>query len=69
MKRLSLSAFANEYGQANAANMLGVRQSAINKAMKYKRKITVILHDNGDIEAEELRKFPSQLPRNKTTQD
>ncbi|UYK05198.1 Cro/CI family transcriptional regulator [Yersinia enterocolitica] len=69
MKKSSLSAFVSEHGQANTASMLGVRQSAINKAMKYKRNITVTLHDNGDVEAVEWRKFPSQLPRNKTKQD
>ncbi|WAT01497.1 Cro/CI family transcriptional regulator [Rouxiella chamberiensis] len=65
MKRIPLSVFVKEHGQVNTANMLGVRQSAINKALKYKRNILITQHENGEIDAEEWRKFPSQLPRGK----
>lgn len=63
MEKLTLSVFVGKHGQANTANLLGVRQSAINKALKYKRNIVITLHENGDVEAEEWRKFPSQQPR------
>lgn len=65
MEKLTLSAFVGKHGQANTATMLGVRQSAINKALKYRRNIEITLHDDGLVEAEERRKFPSQLPRGK----
>lgn len=66
MEKLTLSAFVGKHGQANTANLLGVRQSAINKALKYKRNILITLYDNGQAEAEEWRKFPSQTPRGKS---
>lgn len=63
MEKLTLSDFVGKYGQVNTANMLGVRQSAIHKALKYNRKISITLHENGDIEAGEWKEFPSQKRR------
>lgn len=63
MEKLTLSTFVGKHGQVTTANLLGVRQSAINKALKCNRNISITLHDNGDVEAEEWRKFPSQRPR------
>lgn len=63
MEKLTLSDFVGKHGQANTANMLGVRQSAIHKALKYRRKISITLHENGDVEAEEWKEFPSQKSR------
>lgn len=67
MKKLTLIELVREQGQLNTAKLLGVRQSAINKALKYGRKISITLHENGDVEAEEWRRFPSQQPRGKSS--
>jgi len=59
MKRIPLIAFATEIGQNKAAEMLGVRQSAISKAILKKRNIYVIQKSDGTIEAEEIKSFPA----------
>lgn len=59
MKRLPLSIFVSQKGQEKAAEMFGVRQSAISKALSSGRNITVIISDDGSVEAEELKPFPS----------
>lgn len=59
MKRIPLIAFATEIGQNNVAKMLGVRQSAISKAILKKRNIYVIQKSDGTIEAEEIKSFPA----------
>ncbi|EJD6506555.1 hypothetical protein EX227_15395 [Providencia rettgeri] len=59
MKRIPLTAFATEIGQNKAAEMLGVRQSAISKAILKKRNIYVIQKSDGTIEAEEIKSFPA----------
>lgn len=59
MKRIPLTTFATEIGQNKAAEMLGVRQSAISKAILKKRNIYVIQKSDGTIEAEEIKSFPS----------
>ncbi|MEX9779298.1 Cro/CI family transcriptional regulator [Providencia manganoxydans] len=59
MKRIPLTAFATELGQNKVAEMLGVRQSAISKAILKKRNIYVIQKSDGTIEAEEIKSFPA----------
>ncbi|CVG70483.1 hypothetical protein V3510_002800 [Serratia marcescens] len=60
MKKISLKDFAGEMGQEKAAQSLGVRQSAISKALRAGRDIFVIIHPDGRFEAKELKTFPSQ---------
>lgn len=60
MEELTLSAFVEKHGQVNTANLLGVRQSAISKALRVGRDIFVIIHPDGRLEAKELKTFPSQ---------
>lgn len=59
MERIPLTAFATELGQNKAAELLGVRQSAISKAILKKRNIYVIKKQDGSVEAEEVKAFPS----------
>ncbi|MEG0281318.1 MAG: Cro/CI family transcriptional regulator [Morganella sp. (in: enterobacteria)] len=59
MERIPLTTFATEIGQHKAAEMLGVRQSAISKAILKKRNIYVIKNHDGTVEAEEVKTFPS----------
>lgn len=60
MEKLTLSAFVGKFGQASAANLLGVRQSAISKALRVGRDIFIIVHPGGRLEAKEIKAFPSQ---------
>ncbi len=59
MERVPLTVFAAEIGQNKAAELLGVRQSAISKAILKKRNIYVIKKQDGSVEAEEIKAFPS----------
>ncbi|AGG31972.1 Cro/CI family transcriptional regulator [Morganella morganii] len=59
MERIPLTTFATEVGQHKTAEMLGVRQSAISKAILKKRNIYVIKKQDGTVEAEEVKTFPS----------
>lgn len=58
-QRIKLKDYARRFGQTKAAQDLGVYQSAIFKALTAKRNITVIVHADGSISAEELKPFPS----------
>lgn len=60
MQKITLKDYASQEGQAKAAAQLGVRQSAISKAIRAGRNVTVFIHDDGRIEAEELKSFPNQ---------
>lgn len=60
MKIIPLSEYVMANGQAKTAEELGVYQSAISKALKHKRKVNVLVNENGKIEAEEIRPFPSK---------
>ncbi len=60
MKKISLKDYANIEGQAKAAASLGVRQSAISKAIRAERNVTVTIHEDGRVEAEEIKAFPTQ---------
>ncbi|PHM22119.1 Cro/CI family transcriptional regulator [Xenorhabdus budapestensis] len=59
MERISLSDFVSQIGQGETAALFGVRQSAISKALAIGRNITVIVHQDGRVEAEELKPFPA----------
>jgi len=59
MERISLQEFVSIKGQEKTAELFGIRQSAISKALALGRKITVIVHDDGRVEAQELKPFPS----------
>lgn len=59
MDRKPLSEFVDEVGQAEAAAALGCTQGAISKALRQKRKITVLIEDDGTIRGHELRRFPA----------
>lgn len=59
MRRIPLADFAAEKGQTKAAELLGLYQSALSKAIKSGRDIQVIERDDGTYAAEETRKFPA----------
>ena len=60
MSRKSLDEFARARGQTNAANLLGMSQGSLNKALQVGRDIFVTEHADGSFTAEELRPFPVQ---------
>lgn len=59
MKRYHLSEFAKKFGQGQTAKKLGIYQSAVSKALRTGRNITVLVHDDGRVEAEEIKPFPN----------
>ncbi|WP_435954132.1 Cro/CI family transcriptional regulator [Dryocola sp. BD626] len=69
MKRIPLSEYVLVNGQSKTAAALGVYQSAISKAIKHSRKVNVIIHEDGSIEAEEIRPFPSNNKRAEDVKD
>ena len=58
-QRINLKDYAKQFGQTKTAQDLGVYQSAIFKAISSNRNITVIVHEDGSVSAEELKNFPS----------
>ncbi|HEJ7994962.1 TPA: hypothetical protein SMI16_000368 [Serratia liquefaciens] len=62
MDKQSLADYVKENGQAKAADVIGVHQTAISKAIRTNRKIFVTTLPNGKVEAEELRPFPCVKP-------
>ncbi len=60
MQRVTLSDFAAEKGQMQAAKLLGIWQGAVHKALKMRREIYVTLQEDGTYTAEEVRPFPSR---------
>lgn len=58
MKALTLKEFADEVSQSKAAVQLGVRQSAISKAIRTGRNVTVRIFPDGTVKAEETKDFP-----------
>lgn len=63
MRHIPLTEFAAEHGQTKAAEMLGVTQGALSKALRVGRRVTVTFNDDGTLTAHELRPFPSQQPK------
>lgn len=58
MKTLTLKEFAEQVSQSKAADQLGVRQSAISKAIRNGRNVTVRIYPDGSVKAEETKDFP-----------
>ncbi|MFG0517316.1 Cro/CI family transcriptional regulator [Kluyvera intermedia] len=58
MRKITLRSFAEEVGQLKAASQLGVRQSAISKAIRNGRNVVVTISVDGKITAEEIKSFP-----------
>jgi len=59
MDKVTLADYVKENGQAKAADIIGVHQTAISKAVRVGRKIFITTKPDGSVEAEELRPFPS----------
>jgi len=61
MKTVPLSEYLAEIGtQQVLANALGVQQSAVSQMVRSGRNIEVIIHEDGRIEAQELRPIPAR---------
>jgi len=60
MSLVSLSSFADTHGQEKAAQLLGVTQGALSKAIRIGRTIYVAHLPDGSYAARELRSFPSR---------
>lgn len=60
MGRKPLKEFAASHGQTKAAELLGMAQGSLNKALRVGRNIYVIENADGTFSAEEIRPFPSQ---------
>lgn len=61
MRRIPLTDFIREKkGQVAAAEVLGMSQGALSKALRVGRAVYVTEHDDGTFTAEEVRPFPSQ---------
>jgi len=58
-RKIKLKDYVKQHGQTKAAQYLGVYQSAIFKAIALNRNITLTIHDDGLITAEETKPFPS----------
>ncbi|HAF1404926.1 TPA: hypothetical protein G8O12_003738 [Salmonella enterica] len=65
MKKFSLAEFVREHGQPKTAEIFGIKQSAISKALRLNRNITIIQQADGTYEGEEVRSFPH---RSKSTE-
>lgn len=63
MRRITLKELAEEKGQTQAANLIGIRQSSLSKALRVGREVFVTEQDDGTWKGEEVRPFPSQLPK------
>ncbi|MDR0219057.1 MAG: Cro/Cl family transcriptional regulator [Enterobacteriaceae bacterium] len=60
MEKILLAEYVKQNGQVKAANLVGVHQTAISKALKAGRNIVLIRQEDGSYKAEEWRPFPSQ---------
>ena len=61
MRRIPLTDFIREKkGQVAAAEVLGMSQGALSKALRLGRSVFITEHDDGSVTAEEVRPFPSQ---------
>jgi DNA-binding transcriptional regulator YdaS (Cro superfamily) len=64
MKKIPLSKYLEEHDtQAALAAALGVNQSAISQMVRAGRSIEITLHDDGRIEANEIRPIPARPKR------
>lgn len=61
MKQIPLAEYLSTYGtQAALAEALGVNQSAISQMSRSGRNIHVTIHDDGRMEANEIRPVPAR---------
>lgn len=60
MRHLTLIEFAEIHGHTKAAELLGLTQGGLSKAIRAGRDVTVTCHDDGTFSASEQRPFPSQ---------
>ncbi|HGN0866827.1 Cro protein [Providencia alcalifaciens] len=60
MEKIELSVLVSTLGQKKVADLFGIQQSAINKAIKTNRKIFVIRVDGEVVGAEEVKPFPNK---------
>lgn len=61
MRRIPLNEFITEKkGQVQAAELLGMSQGGLSKALRVGRSVFVIEHEDGSFTAEEVKPFPSQ---------
>lgn len=62
MKTIPLTEYLDDkHGtQAELAEKLGVNQSAISQMVRAKRNIQITIHDDGHIEANEVRPVPAR---------
>lgn len=60
MPSIPLEQFASDKGQATAAQLLGMTQGALSKAIRLRRNITVTQNPDGSFTGTEVRAFPSQ---------
>lgn len=58
--KMTLADYVSDVGQAEAAKAIGVHQTAISKALRVGRAITINTLPNGKIEAVEARPFPAK---------
>lgn len=56
---MTLEDYAKIHGQSKTAKDFGVLQCAISKAIRTGRNIFVTVFNDGSVEAEELKPFPS----------
>ena len=63
MEKTPLSVLVSKLGQKKVADLFGIQQSAINKALKNKRNIFVIHVDGIVVGAEEIKVFPNKPER------
>ncbi|MFS1583928.1 MAG: Cro/CI family transcriptional regulator [Candidatus Arsenophonus phytopathogenicus] len=59
MLKIPLSDYLKENSQEKAANLIGVHQTAISKAIRTGRKIFLIPNKDGRFTADEHKPFPS----------
>ncbi|BCQ40927.1 hypothetical protein ERHA54_35300 [Erwinia rhapontici] len=58
--KITLKEYAEQVGQSKAAEVLGMRQSAISKAIRTGRNVYVAIMSDGSVSAEETKPFPGQ---------
>ncbi|WP_193133756.1 Cro/CI family transcriptional regulator [Klebsiella grimontii] len=56
---MTLREFTDRYGQSQAGAVLGTTQMAVSKALASGRNISIKISESGDVEAFEIRPFPS----------
>lgn len=61
MKKITLNKYLEDHGtQAELAMALGVNQSAVSQMLRSGRHIEITMHNNGTIEANEIRPIPAR---------